>query len=347
MSVSDYSTTAASNDLVNYFKTGMRPSSVKNAGWAIMADIASYLRSLPNGAGTANAQTVANPVPLGAVGRGTMQCMIPNVANTGAATLNVDGLGAVAIFSQGAALVGGELQANIPAWLKHDGTRWSLLNPVRNTNGEYGAAAGTNTITVTIQGVAAYFDGLKIRVKILNTTTGAATLNVNGLGAGNIYPQNDNIQGVLPLGMLRATVIYEFIYNTSLAGWQVVAPSAFQGAFTFTFLTGYASPPSGSLVARMSPDCRIFSVSNQAAAAITGTSNATGATGSGIGSQFWPGQTREIPCIVRDNTATAIGSVAADSSGVWTFSKNGVQAGFTASGAKGLPANFHVLMCLS
>lgn len=63
MSIDQYSTTPASNDLTNYFKTGMRPSQVKNAGWDVMADLASYSVSLPAAGGSANALTAANGRP--------------------------------------------------------------------------------------------------------------------------------------------------------------------------------------------------------------------------------------------------------------------------------------------
>lgn len=129
MSIDQYSTTPSNNDLTNYFKTGMRPSSVKNAGWDIMADIASYLVSLPASAGTANAMTVVNGRPFGALVTGLLQILKPTLANTGPATFAPDGLTAKSIFANGSALVGGEIQPNVPAYLKYDGTQWNLWNP--------------------------------------------------------------------------------------------------------------------------------------------------------------------------------------------------------------------------
>lgn len=63
MSIDQYSTTPANNDLTNYFKTGMRPSQVKNAGWDVMADLASYGMSLPAAGGSANCQATPQGVP--------------------------------------------------------------------------------------------------------------------------------------------------------------------------------------------------------------------------------------------------------------------------------------------
>ena len=129
MSIDQYSNTPASNDLSNYFQTGMRPSAVKNAGWDIMADTASYLVSLPAAGGTANALTVANGRPFGSLVAGLMQILNPGTSNTGPATFAADGLTAEAVFTNGAVLAGGELQAGVPAFLKYDGTQWNLLEP--------------------------------------------------------------------------------------------------------------------------------------------------------------------------------------------------------------------------
>lgn len=131
MSIDQYNTTPSSNDLTNYFKTGMKPSQVKDAGWDIMADIASYEVSLPAAGGSANALTVANGRPFGALVAGLLQILNPTAANTGPATFAPDGLTAANIYANGAALTGGELQPNVPAFLKYDGTQWNLLNPAQ------------------------------------------------------------------------------------------------------------------------------------------------------------------------------------------------------------------------
>lgn len=130
MSIDQYSITPANNDLTNYFKTGMRPSAVKNAGWDIMADLASYVVSLPAASGTAIALTVNNGRPFGALVPGLLQILNPTSANTGPATFAPDGLSAEAIFTNGAVLAGGEMQPGVPVFLQYDGTQWNLLNPV-------------------------------------------------------------------------------------------------------------------------------------------------------------------------------------------------------------------------
>lgn len=129
MSIDQYSTTPSNNDLANYFKTGMRPSQVKTAGWDIMADLASYAVSLPTAGGSANALTAANGRPLGALVPGLLQILNPATDSTGPATFAPDGLATTNIYGNGLPLAGGELQAGVPAFLKYDGTQWNLLNP--------------------------------------------------------------------------------------------------------------------------------------------------------------------------------------------------------------------------
>lgn len=129
MSIDQYSTTPSSNDLANYFKTGMRPSQVKTAGWDIMADLASYAVSLPTAGGMANALTAANGRPFGALVPGLLQILNPATDSTGPATFAPDGLAAANIYANGLPLAGGELQIGVPAFLKYDGTQWNLLNP--------------------------------------------------------------------------------------------------------------------------------------------------------------------------------------------------------------------------
>jgi hypothetical protein len=50
--------------------------------------------------------------------------------------------------------------------------------------------AGTDTLTATIGGIAAYFGGFKIRANIANANTGSVTLNVNSLGAKTLKKKN-------------------------------------------------------------------------------------------------------------------------------------------------------------
>jgi hypothetical protein len=84
-------------------------------------------------AGTANAITGnATPNPS-AYAAGQRFTFVAASANTGAVTLNVSGLGAVAVTRNGAtALVAGEIQAGAITTVTYDGTRFQISNNARD-----------------------------------------------------------------------------------------------------------------------------------------------------------------------------------------------------------------------
>lgn len=82
-----------------------------------------------------------------------------------------------------------------------------------------GTTSGTDTYTTTISGVTAYNDGdaYLIRFTIGNTT--GCTLNINSLGAKNLYRNND---GLLVGGDIVDGAEMFCIYNSTLNGFQVI-----------------------------------------------------------------------------------------------------------------------------
>ena len=82
-----------------------------------------------------------------------------------------------------------------------------------------GTTSGTDTYTTTISGITAYNDGdaYLIRFTIGNTT--GCTLNINSLGAKNLYRNND---GLLVGGDIVDGAEMFCIYNSTLNGFQVI-----------------------------------------------------------------------------------------------------------------------------
>lgn len=152
MSFDVYSETPASNDLTNYFQTGMAASKVKNAGWDMMADLASRFAAIHTTGGTATAYTLTQTRQFGALVAGLEVVCIPNATCTGAATFAPDGLTAKNIFANGAANIAGHIVLNVPMYLKYDGTQWNLLNPQAPTGSYTGTGTGlTTSPTCTIK----------------------------------------------------------------------------------------------------------------------------------------------------------------------------------------------------
>jgi hypothetical protein len=85
--------------------------------------------AVPLATGTGNAQVVTHATPLRLLLEGAEVRFLAVAANTGATTLNVDGLGAIALVAPaGGALVGGELVINRMTSAIYDGTSWRLTD---------------------------------------------------------------------------------------------------------------------------------------------------------------------------------------------------------------------------
>lgn len=127
-SVWDWSTTAGSNTTVAGINIaeGCDPGNINNGMRAIMAAAkgASWGGTV---GGTANALTgTLTPAPA-AYAAGMVVAGIIASGNTGAATLNLNALGAKDIYRHNAALTGGEMVANNLAIWIYDGARFNLM----------------------------------------------------------------------------------------------------------------------------------------------------------------------------------------------------------------------------
>jgi len=118
------------------------------------------------GGGTANVQTVTLPVAPTAYMQGMRVCWLPSNANTSAATLNVNGLGAFQIEKQtigGVTLItSGDLSTTVQACADYIGTHFQLENPQSVYSGSassiflnFGVPAGGSVAVVANQQLAA------------------------------------------------------------------------------------------------------------------------------------------------------------------------------------------------
>jgi len=83
----------------------------------------------------------------------------------------------------------------------------------------HGIASGTDTYTVTIAGATAYADGDAYLIRFTNGNTTSATLNINSLGAINLYRNND---GALIGGDIINGGEMLCIYNSTNNNFQVI-----------------------------------------------------------------------------------------------------------------------------
>lgn len=189
MSLDQWSQTPASNDLANYFQTGMAPSKVKNAGWDVMADACTVISngSMPTSGGTANVQTITNTRAYGALFIGMWAVFVPVATNTGAMTLQVDGLAAKNVFCNGAAAIAGQVISGIPAMCRYDGTQWQLINPqIVQASFTLTVATGLGTTPTGTINYKVFQDGKGFQVWADNSITGTGsgtTMTFTGIPA--------------------------------------------------------------------------------------------------------------------------------------------------------------------
>lgn len=152
------------------------------------ADIANA-EWLLNVAGT-NTVTAATETIYTELAPGFLVRFIPAHTNTGALTLNVNGIGAEPVTLNGTtALVGGELVIGQAYLLLWDGTEWQIIGPIvaesTLANAEWLTVGGTaNAITgTTAVKYSALAAGFVVRLVPTATNTNTVTLNVNGIGA--------------------------------------------------------------------------------------------------------------------------------------------------------------------
>lgn len=153
-----------------------------------------------------------------------------NTANTGAATINVNGLGAKAIKKNGTSdLSDNDIKATQLAIVVYDGTNFQLLSSIANVSISqsgaeiYAADAGsTDAYAITLSPTpTAYTTGMTVRFRANTANTGAATLSVNALGAKTIKKNHDQD---LADNDIEAGQIVEVTYDGT--DFQMLSPTA-------------------------------------------------------------------------------------------------------------------------
>lgn len=136
-------------------------------------------------------------------------------ANTGASTLDIDGLGAIALVKEGGtALTSGDIKNGQIYECVYDGTNFqvNIGGGSLNSNLKYGTATQSSpgVYTSTITGVTAYTAGDVFVIDFDSPNDGACTLNINTLGAINIFKNT-----IVPLssGDIKTDQTVELVYD--------------------------------------------------------------------------------------------------------------------------------------
>lgn len=217
------------------------------------------------------------PVPTAYVNGMTINIK-PDTANTGAATLNVNSLGAIAITKQfNQPLVTGDILANQVITVVYNSTgptfqmqSQSARIPITQTGAEiFGTdSVGSDAYAVTlVPAPSAYATGMVVNFKAGTANTGAATLNVNSLGAITIKKNNDQdlATGDIESGQM-VTVIYDgtnFQMQSQLAQTSTVTGTILQVTQTTKTDTFTTTSTSATDITGMSASITPTSTSNK------------------------------------------------------------------------------------
>jgi len=99
--------------------------------------------------GSANAQTISLTPAISSYTAGLIVTFFPAATNTGAMTLNVNGLGAKNVLSFGQSLGGGEAQAAMPCTVVYDGSSFNLISHATSLTPAAKAYANASTTLTT------------------------------------------------------------------------------------------------------------------------------------------------------------------------------------------------------
>lgn len=177
-------------------------------------------------------------------------------ANIGAATLNINGLGAITIKKNyNADLNDGDIAQNQMITVVYDGTNFQMQNPahglVSQSLSEIYAAdgGGSDSYSITlVPAISSYAPGQLINFKANTLNTGGASLNVNGLGAKTIVKD-----GSLPLdtGDIKASQIVQVIYDGT--NFQMLSPKSYALAQNCSAIYAADSQASDTYVITLTP----------------------------------------------------------------------------------------------
>lgn len=151
-------------------------------------------------------------------------------ANTGAATLNINGLGAKTIKKDyNADLNDGDIVQNQIMHVVYDGTNFQMQTPAHGQMNQslsaiYAAdGGGSDSYAISLTpAISAYATGLMVNFKANTLNTGAASLNVNSLGAKTIVKDGSL---TLETGDIKASQIIQVIYDGT--NFQMISPFSY------------------------------------------------------------------------------------------------------------------------
>ena len=309
--------------------------------------------------GAVNALAVTlSPAPAALVAGLPVRVKSANTV-TGASTLNVNGLGAVAIKRpDGTALQTGDVLANQTVQLVYDGTNFilpalpgpspaSMAAAIQAQAGNYAVDTGAaNALVVApTPAVTALVAGLTLRVQVKAANSGATTIAVSGLAAVAVHQQDGN---PLQANALRPGGVFDLVYDGTAFQLQ---DGLFTGGYQVFTSSSTFTVPYGIYYLRV-----LTIGGGGGSAAATGNNGYPGTGGSAGGAMasgtypVTPGQTITVTVgaaglgggsSLAAGTAggtTSFGSLQSSTGGAPSTGTAGATSGGSVGGAQGLPS---------
>lgn len=313
--------------------------------WSVDNIIDSQLITLYGGVdtGVANAYVLNFVANFTAYQDGIVIYWIPSNTNTGASTVNVNGLGAVSILNQdGTTLVAGQLAANRVAVMIYKGTGFLVLASDAQTVWG-GTSTGTSgAYVLNASQYPAYREGLLIYwVPNVTYSGGGCTINVNGLGSRSIFNPDGSI---LAANQIRANEVVAIIFVGS--SFILLTSPFLSGTFTGT-LTGMTGSVTASVQYYVSGNIVSLSFVNKTLDK-TGTSNTTAMKMTGLPNLINPAGISTAFCGYVINNGSILSTQAQVFGNEISFflGFDGTTL-FTGSGTKGLNKNWGLVYQLN
>jgi hypothetical protein len=204
----------------------------------------------------------------------------------------------------------------------------------------YNYAADTGTVNNIIVAVSpspgSYTDGLSVTTKAANTNTSSTmTVKFGSLGTKSLVV---DAAGTLPaIGSYIAGMHYRLEYDSTQDKVILMNPSTATGSATVT-VTGHASDPTGTINYELAPNGAVFV---NIPADISGASNSTSCTVTGIPSALSPVTTKTVQIILIDAGTRTFSNLSTGTGTTWTLRLGATTtaASFTGAGTKGLVIN--------
>jgi hypothetical protein len=172
-----------------------------------------YKKFTATAAGTNTYTATLNPA-ISAYSATDVYFILFTNGNTGASTLNLNGLGAKAIVKNGStAIISGDISAGQVYALAYDGTNLQILGKLSSIGYDVhtATAAGTATYTATLSPAITAYSATEVYwIKFTSANTGASTLNLNSIGGVAI---KKNGTAALAAGDIAAGQIYAVAYD--------------------------------------------------------------------------------------------------------------------------------------